>query len=138
MLAAGDRTLTGEEPTGTKSGNDLYEYTVAGGLRQLNVSGEPAVTIGSCGASMAHGYESAGDDSTSHSISAGGSRVFFEAVPGGDCAEAAQHLYMRINGESTVDIGAYKFAGANQDGSQVLLEKTFIGSGEVKLEILPL
>lgn len=124
VLATADRTLTGEEPTGTKRGNDLYEYTASGGLQQLNVSGEPAATIGTCGATMVRGDEYSGEhsaqDSSSHSISADGSRVFFEAVPGSNCSEPS-HLYMRVNGSSTVDIGAYSFVAADAQGSRVLL-----------------
>ena len=125
VLATIDRTL-GEEPTGTKSGYDLYEYTAASGLRQLNVSGEQAETIGRCGAKMVFGGEyssegSAGRDSSAHSVSTDGSRVFFEAVPGSNCTEPS-HLYMRVNGTETVDIGAYTFLAANPNGSRVLLE----------------
>lgn len=122
VLGSTDRTLLGGEPVGTKSGKDLYEYTRAGGLVQLNVSGEPARTIGVCGAKMASGYEYAGLESSAHAISADGSRVFFEAVPGKNCSEP-MHLYMRVNGSSTVDIGAYAFAGANAVGSEVLLQR---------------
>ncbi len=124
VLATIDRTL-GEEPTGTKSGYDLYEYTAGGGLRQLNVSGEQAETIGTCGAKMVRGGEESGQysggDSSSHSISADGSRVFFEAVPSSDCSEAA-HLYMRVDGRETIEIGAYKFMGANARGTELLLQ----------------
>jgi hypothetical protein len=125
VLATEDRTLVGEEATATKSGYDLYEYTAAGGLRQLNVSGEPAATIGVCGASVAYGKEGGkefGRYSGPHTVSADGSRVFFEAVLGSNCSEAS-HLYMRTDGESTVDIGAYRFAAANSQGTEVLLEK---------------
>ncbi len=124
VLATIDRTL-GEEPTGTKSGYDLYEYTTGGGLRQLNVSGEQSETIGTCGAKMVRGGEESGQysggDSSSHSISADGSRVFFEAVPSSDCSEAA-HLYMRVDGRETIEIGAYKFMGANARGTELLLQ----------------
>jgi hypothetical protein len=121
VLATADRTLLGEEATGTKSGHDLYEYTVQGGLRQLNVSGEQAATIGTCGARMADGDQGNNAEGSPYSVSASGSRVFFEAVPGKDCSEAPD-LYMRTDGENTVDIGRYKFAAANPEGSEVLLE----------------
>ena len=129
ILMVEDHKLVDPETT-TKSGNDLYEYS-GGALRQVNVG------IGSCGATIAHGYSSlnptneAGLPVTStidsrHAVSADGSRVFFEAVPGSDC-EAAQNLYMRVNGTETVQIGAYRFVAANKEGSEALLEK---GSGE--------
>jgi hypothetical protein len=109
-----DHELLGE-PTGTRSGSDLYEYTVQGGLRQLNVSGEagePGVTIGTCGAVIG------GDGS----ISADGSRVFFDAgCNGGD-------LYMRVDGSETVKIGAYGLVRANAQGTILLLQN---GAGEM-------
>jgi hypothetical protein len=131
VFATQDRTLIGEEPTGTKSGSDLYEYTAAGGLSQLNVNGE-GVTIGTCGATLAHGFEEGSQshrDSGPHSLSGDGSRVFFEAVPTGSCPEA-KHLYMRVDGTETVDLGVYRFLAASETGSEVLLEGT---GGEVLL-----
>ncbi len=128
--------MLGGEPTGTVSGADLYEYTTGSGLRQLNVNEEGA-TIGSCGANVVHGEEDPGEGagagasshlySGSHSISADGSRVFFEAAPGHECA-AAKNLYMRVNGSETVDIGAYTFLGANREGDKLLLKNS---AGEV-------
>jgi hypothetical protein len=119
-----DRGLLGEL-TGTHSGGDLYEYTVSGGLRQLNVSGEPAVTIGSCGAVPVKGVDEQGGhvrpSTNPHSVSADGSRVLFEAVPSRNCAEPA-HLYMRVNGSETVDIGVYEFLGASVQGTRLLLQ----------------
>ncbi len=134
VLMTRDHKLLGEE-TGTKSGSDLYEYTASGGLAQLNVSGEPAVTIGSCGARLVRGGEDraavTGLGSSPHSLSADGSRVFFEAVPGGKCGEPS-HLYMRVDGSETLDIGAYTFVAANALGTKVLLgSKT--GAREVVL-----
>ena len=101
----------------TKSGTDLYEY-VAGEMRRLNVG------IGACGAQIAKGREEgsvANFASSPHAVSEDGSRVFFEAVPGGVCSEPS-HLYVRINGSKTLDVGAYKFVAANAQGTQVLLE----------------
>jgi hypothetical protein len=123
VLATADRTLTDEEPTPTKSGTDLYEYTAQAGLRQLNVTGEADATVGRCGAKMVRGQEgleSRNDASSPHSVSTDGSRVFFEAVPGSNCTEAS-HLYMRANGSETVDIGVYKFEGADAAGTTLLL-----------------
>ena len=138
VFATTDRTLLGEEPTGTKSGSDLYEYTGESGLRQLNVAGEGNATIGRCGARMALGRE---DPETSHnngspnSVSADGSLVFFEAIPNpSKCTpeeedQLVEHaytpninLYMRVNGQETVDIGAYRFLGATPAGTTLLLE----------------
>jgi hypothetical protein len=124
VLQTHDHALLGES-TGTKSGADLYEYTVKGGLRQLNVE-EQGSTIGACGATIVHGEEEGGSDhhaSSPHSISADGSRVFFEAVPGHACG-AAKDLYMRLNGSETVDIGAYTFMGADAQGTTLLLKNS--------------
>ncbi len=135
VLQTKDYNLLGE-PTGTRSGEDLYEYTASGGLRELNVDEEGA-TIGSCGANVVRGEEDPGEgagagasshaDSSSHSISADGSRVFFEAAPGHECA-GPKNLYMRVNGSETVDIGAYAFLGADKEGDKLLLKN---GTGEV-------
>ncbi len=123
VLQVADHVLLGE-PTGTVSGPDLYEYTVdGGGLRQLNVD-EQGSTIGSCGATIVHGEEGGVSHvySGPHSISADGSRVFFEAVPpGGECA-GSKDLYMRVDGSETVDIGAYEFMAADADGTTLLLK----------------
>ncbi len=129
VLATQDRTLIGVEPLVTKTGSDLYEYTTAGGLSQLNVDNE-GVTIGTCGATLAHGFEEGAQyhgDSGPYSLSADGSRVFFEAIPMSNCSEA-KHLYMRVNGTETVDLGAYRFLAASETGGEVLLESV---SGEV-------
>jgi hypothetical protein len=135
VLMSSDHELLGGE-TGTKSGSDLYEYTVSGGLTQLNVSGEPVVTIGSCGATIVKGFEDGEGErvgrSSQHSISEDGSRVFFEAVPGKKCREEASDLYMRVNGSETIDIGAYRFLAADTVGSRVLLE-TDTGTPETVL-----
>jgi hypothetical protein len=127
VLQTRDRSLLGE-PTGTRSGSDLYEYTAQEGLRQLNVSGEPAVTIGSCGAKVVDGADEKVPDggvshvvSGPHTVSADGSRVFFEAIPSRDCSRSA-NLYMRVNGQETADIGQYKFMGANAQGTTLLVE----------------
>ena len=134
-----DRELLGES-TGTRSGPDLYEYTAQGGLRQVNVSGEPAITIGTCGATIVRGVDEEGMNNPAHqgivggphSVSADGSRVFFYAGFGHECPSEAEltgenhpksHLYMRVNGAETVDIGAYTFRGANAEGTRLLLVK---------------
>jgi hypothetical protein len=137
VFATTDHELLGSS-TGTKSGTDLYEYTSANGLVQLNVS-EPGVTIGSCGASIVHGLEDrpeqvgAGSGSSGpHSLSGDGSRVFFEADQGKKCGEEPSRLYMRVDGTETVDIGAYVFQAANAQGTELLLESE-IGGKEVVL-----
>jgi hypothetical protein len=130
ILEVEDRRLV-EPQTTTKSGADLYEYS-EGGLRQVNVG------IGTCGASIVKGNEEIGygevtvkdkvgnSPSGSNAVSTDGSRVFFEAVPGSNCSEP-KHLYVRVNGVETIDLGAYSLAAANSRGSEVLLEKS---SGE--------
>jgi hypothetical protein len=132
VLQTQDHALLGE-PTGTINGADLYEYTVKGGLSQLNVE-EQGSTIGSCGATIVHGEEEGGSDhlySSPHSISTDGSRVFFEAVPAtvaaSQCSTAVKNLYMRVDGNETVDIGPYRFLGADAQGTTLLLEN---GAGE--------
>jgi hypothetical protein len=145
VLQTKDHSLLGEE-TGTKSGSDLYEYTAEEGLRQLNVNSE-GTTIGICGADVVDGAdEKAADGATGnvvsgpHTVSADGSRVFFYAGFGSECPTATElahansgsvvdpeprlHLYMRVNGTETVDIGAYKFMGANGQGTTLLVENT--------------
>ncbi len=124
ILQVEDRKLVAPQTT-TTSGPDLYEYT-ASGVRQVNVG------IGRCGANIVKGNEESPFNeaistvSSRHAVSDDGSRVFFEAVPGSECS-ATKHLYVRVNGSETVDLGAYRFAGANASGSEALLEKT---SGE--------
>jgi hypothetical protein len=139
VLATSDHELLGAS-TDTKSGLDLYEYTAAGGLVQLNVSGEPGeppVTIGSCGAKLAHGLEDGeleqiGTASGPHSLSSDGSRVFFEADPGKRCGKEPSHLYMRVDGSETVDLGARSFRAANALGTGLLLESD-TGTGDASL-----
>lgn len=120
VLASEDHTLLEGVPTGTKEGADLYEYS-GGELRQVNVSGSGA-TIGACGATIAKGNEAAGEVSSAHAVSSDGSRVFFEAAPGSNCSEP-KHLYMRVDHENTVDLGASQFIAANSEGTKLLLEK---------------
>jgi len=125
VFATTDSKLSGEE-TPTKSGYDLYEYSSEEeGLRQLNVNSK-GLTIGTCGAKMVRGLEDGETErvdtqSSPHSISANGSRVFFEAVPGRVCGEDP-NLYMREDGSETVDIGAYRFLAADANGDRLLLE----------------
>jgi hypothetical protein len=144
VLKSRDHSLLGS-PTGTRSGYDLYEYTAQGGLQQLNVNGEPRSTIGSCGAQVARGREGgygsgalfAGAQSGLNTISADGSRVFFYASAPHECASEDElsietqrgigpnvNLYVRVDGSETFDIGPYKFLGANEQGTRVLLENS--------------
>ena len=135
ILQVADRTLVPGHPTHTVSGFDLYEYS-AGGLRQANVlSGDPGAPIGSCGARIARGAESvarANALGSRHAVSADGSRVFFEAVPGANCSEP-KHLYMRTDGAVTRDLGAYTFIAADAQGARVLLQAR---SGETREFVL--
>ncbi len=126
ILEVEDHTLLA--PTHTKSGADLYEYS-AGELRQVNVV-TGGTAIGTCGARIVKGVESTGRVSSSHAVSADGSRVFFEAVPGSKCKEPS-NLYIRVDGESTVDVGAYRFLAANASGSEVLVQNA---TGEVFID----
>jgi hypothetical protein len=124
ILQLEDHTLLGS-PTGTTSGEDLYEYS-EGRLRQVNVLAHDAA-IGSCGARIVKGEgepkRRIGGGASRDAVSADGSRVFFEAVPGGECS-AASHLYMREAAtDRTLDIGPYTFAAANKQGTELLLEK---------------
>jgi hypothetical protein len=126
ILQTEDHSLLGSS-TGTKSGADLYEYAAGAAPRQVNVG------IGVCGAEIAKGAEgnASARPSSPHAVSADGSRVFFEAVPaGGACPPPGEaeghvlnggHLYMRVDGVSTVDIGAYRFIGANPEGTRLVL-----------------
>jgi hypothetical protein len=132
FLQTQDSSLLGTS-TGTARGReDIYEYA-EGELRQVNVTGaDPGSTIGTCGAGIVKGDEQAGSVSSVHAVSADGSRVFFTAVPGSDCSQQS-HLYMRVDGESTVDIGSYRFLAANAEGRQLLLEKASGETHEVLL-----
>lgn len=118
ILQTEDHKLLGPS-TATKSGADLYEYS-AGALRQVNLG------LGSCGATIVNGpaelFGESQQKSSRHALSADGSRVFFEAVPGSNCS-APSHLYIREAGETTVDLGPYRFLAADPQGATVLLEK---------------
>ncbi|HEY1687693.1 MAG TPA: fibronectin type III domain-containing protein [Solirubrobacteraceae bacterium] len=124
VLQVADPHLLGTRTT-TKSGDsDLYAYE-EGHLTQVNAG------VGTCGAKLVDGDEARGGRSSAHAVSAGGSRIFFEAVPGTECS-APTHLYMREAGGAVVDIGAYQFAGANASGTEVLL-KSPSGAGQAFL-----
>jgi hypothetical protein len=155
-LIPGERTgTTVNHESGSLTGYDLYEY-LGGRLRQVNVYTGGA-TIGTCGSIMVEGregggnrgqgqaYESAGisvDTGSLNAVSSNGSRIFFEAFPNGcpSHEEVTQRtkgegppkfeLYMRMNGEETVDIGSYTFEGANQEGTSLLLAKRGAGGVE--------
>lgn len=129
VLVSGERELIPGRPTPTTTGRDLYEFS-AGRLRQLNVDSE-GKTIGICGAHPVRGAENAGQGSSNtgahwigaefppasiNAVSADGSRVFFA----GNCTG---HLYMRVGGAETVDIGAYGFVGANPEGTRLILSR---------------
>ncbi len=116
ILQVEDRKLVNPQIT-TKSGSDLYEYTAQAGLRQVNLG------LGTCGAQIVRGLESGeGEASSAHAVSADGSRVFFEAVPGSNCSEPT-HLFVRVDGAETRDLGPYRFLAANPAGTELLLEK---------------
>ncbi len=128
VLASEDRKLVPTHPSATTSGDDLYEYS-EDQVRQTNVLSGGA-TIGSCGASIPRGFAEStrgagslgdGGQGSRHAVSRGGTRIFFEAVPGSNCGEP-KDLYMRTGGAETLDIGAYAFLAANADGSKLLLD----------------
>jgi len=135
---------------------DLYGY-YDGQLHQVNVetNGAPIGTSGTCGAEIVAGREAGerggdrseagnGGNSTGgvNSISADGSRIFFYDSPG-ECAKGPgemssdgllqgnkANLYMREPfAETTYDIGAYTFEGANPEGTRLLLGKYKAGGG---------
>jgi hypothetical protein len=119
VLQSKDHALL-ETPTGTLHGDDLYEWS-AGTLRLVNGG------IGTCGASLVDGFEGyeghpLNAHVSAHAVSADGSRVFFQATHGGNC-ENSPHLFMRVQGTRTVDIGQYLFVGANAQGSELVLER---------------
>lgn len=119
ILQTSDHTLLDGHNTGTTSGDDLYEFTDSE-LRQVNVL-TGGGKISACGAKLVNGFEayegrSRGSLSSAHAVSANGARVFFED-------NCTHDLYMRMNGEETVDIGEYVFLAANPEGSELLLEK---------------
>jgi len=129
VLKSEDHELAGV-PTGTIQGSDLYEWR-ASQLHQLNVLGEDT-PIGTCGAHIVHGWEGEGQGtelgqsfievSSVNAVSKDGSHVFFEAIPGTNCGEPS-HLYMRLDGTETRDLGAYTFRGANPEGTKLFLSK---------------
>ncbi len=124
ILSTEDRALAGHSPT--KTGNDLYEY-LEGELRQLNVTGPPpGAVIGSCGAKLASGAAEPGN----HAVSADGLRVLFEAVPSGLACSEPTHLYVRVGGAETIDIGAYKLLAADPQDARLLLERKTGEAGE--------
>ena len=120
VLATADRSLVTGQHSGTTSGDDLYEWS--GGELSLIDHG-----IGVCGARLVDGFEDyeghpLNSRVSSHAVSADGSRVFFEAVPGGSCS-GPEHLYMHENTGDNIDIGVYRFLAADASGSRLLLEK---------------
>ena len=151
ILKLEDRAVVPGHRSATKSGFDLYEYS-EGLLRQANVTAKGA-TIGACGARLAKGDEKAAAiesggkvaESSRHALSPDGSRVFFEADPNanpGACPEQGEYqrggpnvdLYMReASVGRTVDIGAYHFAAANPQDTELLLERPNGGSREFLL-----
>ncbi len=139
IFATEDHTFVPGHSTGTASGLDLYEYS-SGVFRQTNVD-STGKTIGTCGASVAagsgEGEHTEGNGitttSTRHSVSADGSRVFFYAVPTGSACSEPRHLYLRIGGTETVDLGSDTLVAANSDGTEVLLEARVGGTQEVFL-----
>ena len=120
-----DHELAGNFTGTAAKKEDLYELS-EGKIAQLNVLSD-GEKIGTCGASIVHGYEGFQEEgepveSSSHAVSADGSRVFFEETPGTMCT-SAPHLFMRLDGTETLDIGVYRFLAANSEGTDILLEE---------------
>ncbi len=128
-----DHALPGLPQSTTAAGlPDLYEYTARAGLAQVNVDSQ-GHTIGVCGARVPLGsenFEGYVDVFAAHAISEDGSKIFFEAIPDGPCPAGGlrydpavyhSHLYMRVNGSETVDIGEYTFDAASPNGAMLLL-----------------
>jgi hypothetical protein len=135
ILGSEDRTLLPGHPTHTGEGGlDLYEYS-HGQFHQANVD-SAGKTIGTCGAKIvlgtAESSDHEGSTSSRHAVSADGSRVFFEAVPGSECSKP-KHLFVRVDGAETLDLGPYVFLAANGEGSKVLLEARSATTQEVLL-----
>lgn len=128
ILGSEDYDLLGHQ-SGTTSGADLYEF-FENKLRQVNVS-TSGKELGICGAWLPKGIEGyqetevqvEPESSSPHVISDDNSKVFFEAVPGVNGCGETSHLYARVNGAETVDIGPYVFLAANSQGTELLLEK---------------
>lgn len=138
VLQTIDRKWCSTHATGTESGEDLYEYA-DGECRQLNVDSQ-GKTIGKCGASLVRGYQGKAEDAGVHAVSDDGARIFFKAAPAGSAGCPSEeelnvggpgsHLYMRLNGTATRDIGPYGYVGATADGTKVLLtERDQAGAG---------
>lgn len=129
ILMTTDRSLIPGHPSKTTAGDDLYEYS-AGRLQQVNVTGgSPGSPISACGAHLARGdegYEGRSENEehgSPHAVSVDGARIFFED-------NCTHHLYMRVNGAETVDLGEYAFVAANSEGSRLLVKNR---AGEVFL-----
>jgi hypothetical protein len=114
VLGSEDRTLAGRA-TGTVSGRDLYEFS-EGQLRQLNVlGGSPGTPVSTCGARLAGAGQDVQGEGLSIAVSAEGLRVFFTD-------NCTHHLYMRVNGVETVDLGEYSLVATDPKGTALLLE----------------
>jgi len=71
-------------------------------------------------------------------LSSDGSRVFFEAAPGSECPLTSEarggprwNLYMRVDGNATIDIGAYRFLAGDPQDTTLLLEHINGGAHEI-------
>jgi hypothetical protein len=139
VIESPDHELIPGHVTATTEGDDLYKYS-GGHLSQLNVG------TGACGARMVQGREGGGEEGLGqgseiangggptgsiNAISEDGSRVFFYAFPSG-CPTAAElhnqrgpktHLYVNTDGTQTLDLGTYRFEGANPEGTSLFLSR---------------
>lgn len=148
ILQSEDHELCGK-PTGTTKGYDLYEL-IEGHCRLLNETGGKA--LGTCGATIVNGeegyqgnIEELSKRASEHVIATDGSRVVFRADPVGVCPSREEeeyggphsHVYIGLKGDSThgetIDVGAYRFLGANADDSRLLLEAHVAEGYEVLL-----
>ncbi|MDW5593515.1 NHL repeat-containing protein [Conexibacter stalactiti] len=115
-------------------GNTLWEQTESGQLRLVNVDDagdllhETSASVGSGGGS---GLESRPLSTQKHSISHDGSRIFFLSRAPGSSNSSPARLYVRVDGERTIELSASAqssptsptsdalFAGASADGTKV-------------------
>jgi hypothetical protein len=106
-----------QEPKWVAASPDFTTLILSKGGKLSEWSGGELHQISGCPATIA---KSSGGGVPGGAVSQGGSRVFFEAAPG---CSGESHLYMRVDHEKNVDLGAYRFLAANAVDSSVLVER---------------